>query len=116
MREMLSPTAAVAGRGLIKDVALITDGRFSGGSHGFDVAHITPEAAKGGPIGIVKNGDIIEIDAVKNTIDLRIPEAEYQARLKAYVPPAPREKRGVLAKYAKLVSTASEGAVTDKYL
>ncbi len=116
MREMLSPTAAVAGRGLIKDVALITDGRFSGGSHGFDVAHITPEAAKGGPIGIVRNGDIIEIDAVKNTIDLRIPDAEYKKRLAAYVPPPARETRGVLAKYAKLVSTASEGAVTDKYL
>jgi dihydroxy-acid dehydratase len=116
MREMLSPTAAVAGRGLIKDVALITDGRFSGGSHGFDVAHITPEAAKGGPIGIVRNGDIIEIDAVKNTIDLRIPDEEYKKRLAAYVPPPQRETRGVLAKYAKLVSTASEGAVTDKYL
>jgi dihydroxy-acid dehydratase len=116
MREMLSPTAAVAGRGLIKDVALITDGRFSGGSHGFDVAHITPEAARGGPIGIVRNGDIIEIDAVKNTIDIRIPDEEYKKRLAAYVPPPQRETRGVLAKYAKLVSTASEGAVTDKYL
>ncbi|HEY0968533.1 MAG TPA: dihydroxy-acid dehydratase [Opitutaceae bacterium] len=116
MREMLSPTSAVAGRGLIKDVALITDGRFSGGSHGFDVGHITPEAAKGGPIGIVCNGDLIEIDAVKNTISLLIPDADYAARLKAYTPPPPRETRGVLAKYAKLVSTASEGAVTDKYL
>ncbi|MEZ5413753.1 MAG: dihydroxy-acid dehydratase [Opitutaceae bacterium] len=116
MREMLSPTAAVAGRGLIKDVALITDGRFSGGSHGFDVGHITPEAAKGGPIGIVQTGDIIEIDAVKNTISLLIPDADYQARLAAYVPPLPRETRGVLAKYAKLVASASEGAVTDKYL
>jgi dihydroxy-acid dehydratase len=116
MREMLSPTSAVAGRGLIKDVALITDGRFSGGSHGFDVGHITPEAAKGGPIGIVTTGDLIEIDAVKNTISLLIPEAEYTARMAAYVPPPPKETRGVLAKYAKLVSTASEGAVTDKYL
>jgi len=116
MREMLSPTSAVAGRGLIKDVALITDGRFSGGSHGFDVGHITPEAAKGGPIGIVRNGDIIEIDAVKNTISLLIPDEDYTARLAAYTPPPPRETRGVLAKYAKLVSTASEGAVTDKYL
>lgn len=116
MREMLSPTAAVAGRGLIKDVALITDGRFSGGSHGFDVGHITPEAAKGGPIGIVQTGDIIEIDAVKNTISLLIPDADYQTRLAAYVPPPPRETRGVLAKYAKLVASASEGAVTDKYL
>jgi dihydroxy-acid dehydratase len=116
MREMLSPTSAVAGRGLIKDVALITDGRFSGGSHGFDVGHITPEAACGGPIGIVRTGDIIEIDAVKNTISLLIPDAEYAARMAAYKPLPPRETRGVLAKYAKLVSTASEGAVTDKYL
>ncbi|QYM80678.1 dihydroxy-acid dehydratase [Horticoccus luteus] len=116
MREMLSPTSAVAGRGLIKDVALITDGRFSGGSHGFDVGHITPEAACGGPIGIVRNGDIIEIDAVKNTIDLRIPDAEFAARMAANAPRPPREKRGVLAKYAKLVASASEGAVTDKHL
>src|SRR5690606_21566830 len=116
MREMLSPTSAVAGRGLIKDVALITDGRFSGGSHGFDVGHITPEAAKGGPIGIVRNGDLIEIDAVKNTIDLLIPDEEYAARLAPNKPPPPKETRGVLAKYAKLVSTASEGAVTDKNL
>ncbi|MGC4071740.1 MAG: dihydroxy-acid dehydratase [Nibricoccus sp.] len=116
MREMLSPTSAVAGRGLIKDVALITDGRFSGGSHGFDVGHITPEAAKGGPIGIVKTGDTIEIDAVKNTISVLIPDAEYKARMAAYKPLPPKETRGVLAKYAKLVATASEGAVTDKYL
>ncbi|MCS6242387.1 MAG: dihydroxy-acid dehydratase [Opitutus sp.] len=116
MREMLSPTSAVAGRGLIKDVALITDGRFSGGSHGFDVGHITPEAAKGGPIAIVRNGDLIEVDAVKNTISLLVSDAEIAARLAAYKPLPPRETRGVLAKYAKLVSTASEGAVTDKYL
>jgi dihydroxy-acid dehydratase len=116
MREMLSPTSAVAGRGLIKDVALITDGRFSGGSHGFDVGHITPEAAKGGPIAIVRTGDLIEIDAVKNTISLLVPDAEIAARFAAYKPLPPRETRGVLAKYAKLVSTASEGAVTDKYL
>ena len=116
MREMLSPTSAVAGRGLIKDVALITDGRFSGGSHGFDVGHITPEAALGGPIGIVRNGDLIEIDAVKNTIDVLISPEEYAARMKAHQPRPPRETRGVLAKYAKLVASASEGAVTDKYL
>ena len=116
MREMLSPTSACAGRGLIKDVALITDGRFSGGSHGFDVGHITPEAATGGPIGIVKTGDIIEIDAVKNTISLLIPDADYAARMKAFKPRPARETRGVLAKYAKLVTSASEGAVTDKYL
>jgi len=116
MREMLSPTSAIAGRGLIKDVALITDGRFSGGSHGFDVGHITPEAAIGGPIGIVQNGDLIEIDAVKNTMSLLIPDADYAARMAAYKPRPPKETRGVLAKYAKLVSTASEGAVTDKHL
>ncbi len=116
MREMLSPTSAVAGRGLIKDVALITDGRFSGGSHGFDVGHITPEAAKGGPIGIVRNGDVIEIDAVENTINVLLPDTEYAERLAAYTPPPAKETRGVLAKYAKLVASASEGAVTDKYL
>jgi dihydroxy-acid dehydratase len=116
MREMLSPTSAVAGRGLIKDVALITDGRFSGGSHGFDVGHITPEAANGGPIGIVQTGDQIEIDAVKNTISVLIPDEEYSSRMAAYTPPPPNETRGVLAKYAATVSSASEGAVTDKYL
>jgi dihydroxy-acid dehydratase len=116
MREMLSPTSAVAGRGLIKDVALITDGRFSGGSHGFDVGHITPEAANGGPIGIVQTGDQIEIDAVKNTISVLIPDEEYSSRMAAYTPPPPNETRGILAKYAATVSSASEGAVTDKYL
>ncbi|MEC8332878.1 MAG: dihydroxy-acid dehydratase [Verrucomicrobiota bacterium] len=116
MREMLSPTSAVAGRGLIKEVALITDGRFSGGSHGFDVGHITPEAAKGGPIGIVKSGDIIEIDAVKNTIELIIDKDEYDSRLKAFTPRGAGEKRGVLGKYAAIVASASEGAVTDKNL
>ena len=116
MREMLSPTSAVAGRGLIQDVALITDGRFSGGSHGFDVGHITPEAAKGGPIGIVKDGDLIEIDAQKNSLELLISDEEYAERLKHYKPLPPKELRGVLAKYAALVATASEGAVTDKNL
>ena len=116
MREMLSPTSAVAGRGLIKEVALITDGRFSGGSHGFDVGHICPEAAKGGPIGIVQNGDLIEIDAVKNTISLLIDDAEFTERTKAFKPTGAGERRGVLGKYAALVATASEGAVTDKYL
>ena len=114
MREMLSPTSAVAGRGLINDVALITDGRFSGGSHGFDVGHITPEAACGGPIGIVQSGDEIEIDAEKNTISLNIPDSEYESRMADYQPKGPGETRGVLGKYAKLVASASEGAVTDK--
>ncbi|MEO0508756.1 MAG: dihydroxy-acid dehydratase [Verrucomicrobiota bacterium] len=116
MREMLSPTSAVAGRGLIKEVALITDGRFSGGSHGFDVGHITPEAAKGGPIGIVKSGDMIEIDAVKNSMNVLIDDDEYESRMAAFEPKGPGETRGVLGKYAALVATASDGAVTDKNL
>jgi len=116
MREMLGPTSAVMGMGLGKDVALITDGRFSGGSRGFVVGHITPEAALGGPIGIIKNGDSITIDAVKNELTLNIPAKEYKARLKAWKPKKAKETRGVLAKYAKLVTSASEGAVTDKNL
>jgi dihydroxy-acid dehydratase len=116
MREMLSPTAAIMGRGLGKDVALITDGRFSGGSHGFVVGHITPEAAKGGPIGLIKNGDTITIDAVKNELTLAVPAKEIAARKKAKKPFVPKETRGVLAKYASHVTSASEGAVTDKNL
>jgi dihydroxy-acid dehydratase len=116
MREMLAPTAAVMGKGLGKDVALITDGRFSGGSHGFVVGHVTPEAFDGGPIGLLKNGDAITIDAEKNEISVDLPAKELKARAKAFKPRKPRETRGVLAKYAKLVSSASEGAVTDKNL
>jgi dihydroxy-acid dehydratase len=116
MREMLAPTSAVMGKGLGKTVALITDGRFSGGSHGFVVGHITPEAAVGGPIGIIKNGDPITIDAVKNELTLGLPAKEIKARLKKWKPKASKETRGALAKYAKLVTSASEGAVTDKYL
>ena len=116
MREMLSPTSAIMGRGLGKEVALITDGRFSGGSHGFVVGHITPEAAVGGPIGVIRNGDPITIDAVRNELTLGIPARELKARLKAWKPRAPREIRGVLAKYARTVTSASEGAVTDKNL
>ena len=115
MREMLSPTSAISGRGLGKDVALITDGRFSGGSHGFVVGHITPEAFNGGLLGIVKNGDAITIDAAKRQINLNVPAAEIKKRQKAWKQPKPRYTRGVLAKYAKLVTSASEGAVTDKY-
>jgi len=113
MREMLSPTSAVVGKGLGKVVGLVTDGRFSGGSHGFVVGHITPEAAVGGPIAIVKNGDPIAIDAVANTITLGVSRAEIRARLKAWRPRKPRATRGALAKYARLVASASEGAVTD---
>ena len=116
MREMLSPTSAIMGRGLGKDVALITDGRFSGGSHGFVVGHITPEAAKGGPIGVIKNGDPIVIDAVKNELTLAIPAGELKQRLKAWKPKKSKETHGVLAKYAHTVTSASEGAVTDKNL
>jgi len=116
MREMLAPTSAVVGKGLGKDVALITDGRFSGGSHGFVVGHITPEAAVGGPLAIVANGDPIAIDAVANTIELGLTAREIRARLKALRPRKPRASRGALAKYAKLVTSASEGAVTDKHL
>ncbi len=113
MREMLSPTSAIMGRGLGNDVALITDGRFSGGSHGFVVGHITPEAAVGGPIAAVKNGDTITIDADTNEIKLDITQKEMKARLKEWTPPRPKYRRGVLAKYAKLVNSASLGAVTD---
>ncbi len=116
MREMLSPTSAVMGKGLGKDVALITDGRFSGGSHGFVVGHITPEAQAGGPLAIVKNGDPITIDADKRTLTLDIPKKEIETRLRAWKAPKPRYTRGVLAKYASLVNSASEGAVTDATL
>jgi dihydroxy-acid dehydratase len=116
MREMLSPTSAIMGRGLGKEVALITDGRFSGGSHGFVVGHITPEAATGGPIGLIRNGDTITIDAVKNELTLGVPAKEIAARKKAQKPYKPKETRGVLAKYASHVTSASEGAVTDKDL
>jgi dihydroxy-acid dehydratase len=116
MREMLSPTSAIMGKGLGKDVALITDGRFSGGSHGFVVGHVTPEAFVGGPIAVVKNGDPITIDAEKRVITLGIPARELAARLKAWKQPKPRYTRGVLAKFAALATSASEGAVTDKGL
>jgi dihydroxy-acid dehydratase len=116
MREMLSPTSAIMGKGLGKEVALITDGRFSGGSHGFVVGHITPEAAIGGPIAIIRNGDSITIDAEKRQINLNIPQEEIDARLAKWKAPKPRYKHGVLAKYAATVSSAHEGAVTDKYL
>jgi dihydroxy-acid dehydratase len=113
MREMLAPTSAIMGKGLGKDVALITDGRFSGGSHGFVIGHVTPEAFTGGPIAIVKNGDPIEIDSEKKTISLNISKTELAARLKQWKQPKPRYAKGVLAKYAEQVSPASLGAVTD---
>jgi dihydroxy-acid dehydratase len=113
MPEMLSPTGAVIGRGLGDKVALITDGRFSGGSHGFVVGHVTPEAAAGGPIAIVEDGDPITIDATSKTIELGVPQATIEQRLRAWKAPAPKADRGLLAKYARLVSSASQGAVTD---
>ena len=113
MREMLSPTSAIMGKGLGKEVALITDGRFSGGTHGFVVGHITPEAYVGGPLAIVENGDTITIDAENNELKLVINEHEMERRLEKWKQPAPRYTKGVLAKYAKLVSSASLGAVTD---
>ncbi|MCP2020804.1 dihydroxy-acid dehydratase [Pseudomonas laurylsulfatiphila] len=116
MREMLSPTSAVMGKGLGKEVALITDGRFSGGSHGFVVGHITPEAFEGGPIALVENGDRIIIDAQTRQITVDVSDAVLAERKTRWVRPESKYKRGVLAKYAKTVSSASEGAVTDKYL
>tara|TARA_B100000795_G_C22801871_1_gene442395 strand:- start:2196 stop:3803 length:1608 start_codon:yes stop_codon:yes gene_type:complete len=116
MREMLSPTSAIMGKGLGEDIALITDGRFSGGSHGFVVGHVTPEAIEGGPIAIVQTGDRISIDAETNEVKIELSDEEIAARLEKWQKPAARYKRGVLAKFAASVSSASEGAVTDKYL
>ncbi|HEV7612531.1 MAG TPA: dihydroxy-acid dehydratase [Steroidobacteraceae bacterium] len=113
MREMLSPTAAIMGKGLGKEVALITDGRFSGGSHGFVVGHMSPEAALGGPLALVKTGDGITIDAERREITLHVSAAELKRRRKSWVPPKPYARRGALAKYARQVSGASLGAVTD---
>jgi dihydroxy-acid dehydratase len=115
MREMLSPTGAIMGKGMGKDVALITDGRFSGGSHGFVVGHVTPEAAVGGPIAVIQDGDGITIDAEKKELSLNISRQELDNRLSAWTAPAAKENRGVLAKYARQVCSASEGAVTDKF-
>jgi dihydroxy-acid dehydratase len=116
MREMLGPTGAIMGRGLGKEVALITDGRFSGGSHGFVIGHITPEAAVGGPIGVIQDGDEITIDANINEINVTLPEGELEKRLEGFEGTGSPVKRGVLAKFAATVASASEGAVTDKYL
>jgi dihydroxy-acid dehydratase len=113
MREMLSPTSAIAGRGLAGKVALITDGRFSGGSRGFVVGHVAPEAAVGGPIGLIEDGDEITIDAVKREIRVAVADSVLSDRRKNWKAPEPYARRGVLAKYAKSVSSASLGAVTD---
>ena len=116
MREMLSPTSAINGRGLSQDVALLTDGRFSGGSHGFVIGHVTPEAFLGGPIALVEDGDRITIDAESKEISLHVDAQELERRRQAWSAPDAYTERGTLAKYARLVSSASEGAVTDKYL
>lgn len=113
MPEMLKPSSALMGYGLGQDVALLTDGRFSGGSHGFLIGHVVPEAAEGGPIGLVKDGDIIVIDSDNNKIDLLVSDEELAERRKSWVAPPPRYTRGTLSKYAKLVSDASKGCVLD---
>jgi dihydroxy-acid dehydratase len=114
MREMLSPTAAIMGRGLGDKVALVTDGRFSGGSHGFVVGHVSPEAHVGGALALVRDGDRITIDAVRREINLVVDPAELESRRRGWHAPRPYATRGVLAKYAQLVSSASQGAVTDR--
>ena len=113
MPEMLKPTSAIIGKGLGKSVALLTDGRFSGGSHGFVIGHVTPEAYEGGPIGLVKNGDKISINAETREMTLHISDAEMAARKAAWVKPKPNYTYGALAKFAKLTTGAEKGAVTD---
>ena len=110
---MLTPTSAVMGAGLGSDVALITDGRFSGGSHGFIVGHISPEAQVGGPIALVQDGDVLSIDAESNEIHVHVPEEELARRREAWRAPELKVKQGALLKYIRLVSSASEGCVTD---
>lgn len=112
MREMLLVTAALVGEGLGESVALITNGRFSGATHGLMVGHLSPEAARGGPIGVVRDGDIIELDVEGRALRLLVEAAELAERLDRWRPPMPRYEGGVLAKYAATVSSASQGAVT----
>jgi dihydroxy-acid dehydratase len=114
MPEMLTPTSAIMGAGLGKDVALLTDGRFSGGSHGFIVGHVTPEAQEGGPIALVRNGDIVTIDAEKNELSVAVSDGEMVERKKAWTMPPYKATRGTLAKYIRLVKSASQGCVTDE--
>ena len=114
MPEMLTPTSAVAGAGLIKDVALITDGRFSGGSHGFIIGHVVPEAQEGGPIALVQTGDAVTVDTDQGEINMDVTDAELAKRRKAWRAPPLKATRGTLFKYIKNVKTASEGCVTDE--
>jgi dihydroxy-acid dehydratase len=112
MREMLHVTAAIVGEGLSDEVALVTDGRFSGATHGFMVGHVCPEAANGGPLAVVREGETITIDVERRSIDLDVPDDELAARRRELAPFVPRVTTGALAKYAALVSSASDGAVT----
>ena len=112
MREMLAITAAIKGAGLGKDVLLLTDGRFSGGTTGLCIGHLAPEAVDGGPVALVRDGDLIRVDIAARTIDLLVDDAELEARRVGWAPLPPRYTRGVLAKYTKLVHSASEGAIT----
>lgn len=114
MPEMLTPTSAIMGAGLGSDVAMLTDGRFSGGSHGFIVGHITPEAQLGGPLGLLQDGDMVTIDAEANRLDVDLEESELENRKKTWTAPPLKATRGTLYKYIKCVKTASEGCVTDE--
>ncbi len=111
---MLTPTSAIMGAGLGADVALMTDGRFSGGSHGFIVGHISPEAQVGGPVALVQDGDTITIDAERSTIDVALDDQQMEQRRKDWTPPPLKATRGTLYKYIKNVQSASEGCVTDQ--
>ena len=113
MREMLNPTSAIAGMGLDKDVALITDGRFSGATRGASIGHVSPEAASGGPIGLVEEGDLIAIDIPAHSITLKVSDEELEARRAKWVCPEPKIKTGYLARYAKMVSSADRGAILE---
>jgi dihydroxy-acid dehydratase len=112
MREMLEVTAAIVGAGLGDEVALLTDGRFSGATHGLMIGHVAPEAARGGPIAALEDGDVVTIDVTKQRLDVDLTDDEINARLGRWTPPPPRYTRGVMAKYARAVSSAAEGAVT----
>ena len=114
MPEMLTPTSAIMGAGLGADVALITDGRFSGGSHGFIIGHVVPEAQEGGPIALIRNGDMVTLDATRNLIQVDISDAEMQQRRAGWAMPPYKAQRGTLYKYIKNVKSAAEGCVTDE--
>jgi dihydroxy-acid dehydratase len=115
MREMLAVTSAISGQGLGEEVALLTDGRFSGATHGLMVGHVAPEAFVGGPIAAVQDGDMVTVDFVEGKLDVDLTDEELQRRLKMWTPPTPRYTKGALAKYSWLVSSAAEGAVLDRH-